>query len=287
MNGSIKSTADTQIEIALGTLLDSVIDKSSLVSETITAALQKIANKYPNDVLRACCHFGLRKDPKPSPDHIGTVLSIMESICREHIIYIDGDAIMLSIELCLELMTQNVLPDPIIQMPASSVLVALGTKHCIQVIDGLMNKMTEGVVPHYTIPHTLGSISSANAYGIVPYLKKILTILLPLLPGLKVDVVKQAFAYSLGKFSEAIIEYTSNPEQAPDPTITIDDFQGEISAAYDVLFSVWVHSKEPKLVEIVLHALAAMFHILSIDKIRQHTNKSIQVLLALYRYCKS
>lgn len=143
--------------------------------------------------------------------------------------------------------------------------------------------MSAGVVPHYTIPHTLGSLSSANAYGVVPYLKTILGIMLPLLAGLKQEPLKQAFAYSLGKFCEAILEYTTNPEQAPDSTISVQNFHTEMSMAFDVLFSVWLNGKEAKLIETVLYAMAAMFGIIGEEKVRQHTNKSVQVLLSLYR----
>ncbi|XP_017784468.1 PREDICTED: maestro heat-like repeat-containing protein family member 1 [Nicrophorus vespilloides] len=281
MNGNIKTSADTQIQIALGSLLETVVDKYEFVSDTISTSLRKIAKQHPNDVLKACSTFGRLKDV--DLDHLGVVLLIMEDVCREHIVSIDGDTIMILIELCLDLMTDNVNHEPKVQMPASGVLVALGTKHCIQVVDGLMGKLSAGVVPHYTVPHTLGSLASANAFGVVPYIKNILGILLPLLAGLKQDVVKQSFAYVLGKFCEAILEYTTNPEQAPDPTISIVDFQTEMSMAYDVLFSIWLHAREVKLVETVLYALGAMFSILSEEKVRQHTSKCIQVLLAQYR----
>lgn len=64
-----------------------------------------------------------------------------------------------------------------------------------QVVERLLKKSEVGVVPHYSIPHTLGSLSSINSYGIVPYLKKILAFMIPLLGSVKIDLARQAFAY--------------------------------------------------------------------------------------------
>lgn len=64
-----------------------------------------------------------------------------------------------------------------------------------QVVEGLLKKNEASVVPHYSIPHTLGSLASINTYGVVPYLKRILSFMIPLLSSVKADVSRQAFAY--------------------------------------------------------------------------------------------
>lgn len=50
----------------------------------------------------------------------------------------------------------------------------------------------------------------------------------------------------IARFCESIIEYVANAENAPYPDITFERFHGEISACYDVLFSVWIRSGEAK-----------------------------------------
>lgn len=72
-------------------------------------------------------------------------------------------------------------------------------------------------------------------------------------------------------------------DQAPDPTLSITDFQTEMSVAYDILFLNWLTTKDPRLLTNVLHALSAMFNILSTERIRQSTVKTIQMLLALFK----
>lgn len=68
-----------------------------------------------------------------------------------------------------------------------------------QIMDALLKKFLPGVIPHYTIPHTMGALASANTYGVIPYLKNILDIMIPLLPNLRTDALKQAFAYGILK----------------------------------------------------------------------------------------
>lgn len=51
---------------------------------------------------------------------------------------------------------------------------------------------------------------------------------------------------ALQHFSESILEYLANLDQAPDPTVRKDTFAADISGAYDVLFHHWLQSREAK-----------------------------------------
>lgn len=62
-------------------------------------------------------------------------------------------------------------------------------------MEALLEKMQAGIVPHYMIPHTLGSLANTNPLAVVPYLKNILNIMLPLFGALRSDPLKQAFAF--------------------------------------------------------------------------------------------
>lgn len=53
--------------------------------------------------------------------------------------------------------------------------------------------------------------------------------------------------------------------------------------AYDVLFNYCITSKEAKVTETVLEALASMFAVLNADKVNQQITRAIQVLLNLYK----
>lgn len=68
----------------------------------------------------------------------------------------------------------------------------------MQALRSLINQLSPATVPHYTIPHTLGTLAAVNTHGVVPHIKEILSKMLPLLSLVKQDGLKQAFAY--GKF---------------------------------------------------------------------------------------
>ncbi|KAJ8916184.1 hypothetical protein NQ315_016323 [Exocentrus adspersus] len=282
MSPNGRGAAETQLQVSVGMLLKAVADPSSAVAETVVNSVRKLSEKHPNQMLNSCCQF-CTKTPKPSTEHIASILKIMESVCTEHIVQIDGDTIITIIDFSLQVMVENIGYEPLVQMPASGILVALGREHYLQVMDALLKKLEAGVIPHYMVPHTLGALSSTNAYGVVPYLKSIFNIILPLLPGLKTDLLRQSFSYALGCFSDALSEYVLNMDQAPDSTITAEHFGVEVGMGYDVLFSVWLHSKEPKVVHSVLDAVAAIFALLSVEKVTQQTPRAIQLLLTLYK----
>lgn len=88
---------------------------------------------------------------------------------------------------------------------------------------------------------------------------------------------------AFGSFCEAILEYTSNSDQVPDNTISSENFQLEMAMAYDILFSAWLQSREPKVIGSVLSALSSIFSVLSVDKITQQTAKIVNTLLNLYK----
>lgn len=47
-------------------------------------------------------------------------------------------------------------------------------------------------------------------------------------------------------FSESVLEYLANLDKAPDPTVRRDTFSSEVFSAYEVLFNVWLPSRETK-----------------------------------------
>jgi hypothetical protein len=79
------------------------------------------------------------------------------------------------------------------------------------------------------------------------------------------------------------MEYTSNIDQVPDNTITVENFQIEIGMSFDILFASWLQSREPKVTASVLNALSAIFLVLSVEKVTQQTHRIIHTLLNLYK----
>nr|CAD7601307.1 unnamed protein product [Timema genevievae] len=218
-----------------------------------------------------------------SVHHQAALLHTMEHICLDHLSEVDGDVVLLLVQFSVEEMTRS--PDylPAVQMPASGILVALGKAHCNEVMEGLLKHLQPGVVPHYSILHTMGSLAAANVFGIVPFVKATLGTLLPMMGGLRSDALRQVFSYTLGKFSEAVADYLVNIDHAPDPTVKLGAFSTEMGIAYDVLASSWLQSRDPKVCETVLGALGPMFALLPADKVAEQVPRLVPALLALYR----
>lgn len=118
--------------MAIGRLLTSVTDKSPIVLESVKCSLKKLSEKHPNQVLNSSCHF-INKTPRPPPEHVSSILAIMEVVCSDHILQINGDSIILTIDVSLAVMTEQINFDPLVQMPACGILVALGREHYVQV----------------------------------------------------------------------------------------------------------------------------------------------------------
>jgi hypothetical protein len=71
----------------------------------------------------------------------------------------------------------------------------------------------------------------------------------------------------LAKFSDGILNYVANIEQAPDKTVTLSRFSQQVYSAFEVLFNVWILSKEAKLRIAVVEALGIMSQLLTKEKL--------------------
>lgn len=64
-----------------------------------------------------------------------------------------------------------------------------------QVMGGLVPKLQPGIIPHYAVLHTVANLACANVCGFIPFLKATVDTILPLLPSIKSDSIRQIFAY--------------------------------------------------------------------------------------------
>ncbi|GLG92482.1 Uncharacterized protein GBIM_00172 [Gryllus bimaculatus] len=263
-------------------LIEAAADKDDGVREAVCSSLRKLAKKYPNDVLQYAMSYR-KKHPKISNTHLLALLTLMEQICQEHLHSITVEGVRQLVSFTIEEMTRNpeYLPDT--QLRASGMLVALGHKHCIEVMDGLVLKLQPGVLPHWAVLHTLADLAAANPYGLVPFVKATLGTLLPMLGAARSDAMRQAFAFALGRLSEAVLEYLAGLSSAPDPTVRADAFAAEVGAAYDVLATAWLGSRDLRVLSPVLAALGPMLALQGANRIREQAPRLIPTLLALYK----
>jgi len=69
---------------------------------------------------------------------------------------------------------------------------------------------------------------------------------------------------AVSKFCEAIVEYMANITSAPDPNIQIEFFYGEVYSAWEIFFSVWLGSKEAKVLSLLCTLTSNAFITLSV-----------------------
>ena len=83
-------------------------------------------------------------------------------------------------------------------------------------------------------------------FAMVPFVKAVTGSMLPMLGMCKMDNMRWVFSSALAKFCEAILDYIANIEKAPDKSVRRECFSSEIDSAFDVLFNVWLNSREAK-----------------------------------------
>ncbi|ESO87809.1 hypothetical protein LOTGIDRAFT_234834 [Lottia gigantea] len=263
-------------------LIDAAHDKDESVQEIIANSLLELGKKRPHLVLSSCNVY-LKKHNKLSLDHRVVILNAIERIVKETLDSLDAAIANDLIHQASQELTQTKDVEPAWQTAASGVMVAIGTKFCDEVMGELLEKFQPGTLPHFFVLQTMGNLASANVYRMVPHLTAVLGTMLPMLGMAKHDNMRWVFSAALSKFSEAILEYVANIEKAPDPTISKDRFSGEIFSAYDILFNVWLQSKEAKLRLAIIEALGHMCHIMDQDKLEEQLPRMLQGIMGLYK----
>lgn len=271
-----------QIDGLVMSLIDGAYDKQKEVKDVISLSLVNIGKKKSKLVLSSC-HSYLRKYGKLPKHHRTVVLETMEKIIRDTLDDIPEGLALDLIKLASDDLTGVKEVEPEWQTAASTVLVALGRRFCIQVMEELLRKFQPGVIPHFFVIQTMASLSMANSFGFVPFLTSVLGTMMPMLESTKQDNMRWVFASALARFSESILDYIANIENAPDPTVKKEAFSSQIYSAFSVLFNVWLQSKESKLRLIVVEALGHMSYILSQNKLEEQLPKLVPAILNLYR----
>ncbi|XP_030379317.1 maestro heat-like repeat-containing protein family member 1 [Scaptodrosophila lebanonensis] len=308
-SGNATAPADkaTILEGVLHNIFDGLTDKDEGVRQAVQNAIVKILETHPVRATDILTDYR-EKNAKLSEQTVGILLDSIRLVVTESN-QLPTEANKKLIALALEELTRSAEHVPLIQNHALNILVAIGRgSDCALVMDALQAHTSEDAVPHFMLMQCLGTLATANVAGVVPYIKGILARSLPHLGGIKQDHVKQAHAYAIGRFSEALLEHSSAPSttqsngetgegdgngngdgnEATEQTVIVKpevttNCATEISVAYDVLFNQWLHTREPKVCVEILQALSSMYPLLPIDRIQDQAPRLVPQILALYR----
>ncbi|XP_045880235.1 maestro heat-like repeat-containing protein family member 1 isoform X4 [Meles meles] len=263
-------------------LLDAVTDKDPLVQEQVCSALCALGEAAPEEVLGACEEC-LRQREKLAHPYRTMILRAVEVVVSSHIGELDKAQARAVTLLASSEMTRAKELVCDWQRAASDVLVAVGKRFVGTVMEELLSKFQPGALPHCFVVRTLANLAASNVFGMVPFLMSILSTMLPMLGMAKHDAARVAFCGALQHFSESILEYLADLDQAPDPTVRKDTFATDMLSAYDILFNHWLQSREAKLRLAVVEALGPMSHLLPGEKLEEQLPKLLPGVLALYK----
>ncbi|KAJ1195196.1 hypothetical protein NDU88_004477 [Pleurodeles waltl] len=264
------------------TLIEASTDKDADVQEQIYNSLCYMGETEPEQVLLACVEY-LRNNDKLGHLHRIVILRALEMVVKNNLADLEISTAKAVILLASSEMTKSkeIIYDW--QQAASNVLVAVGRRFINNVMEEILMKFQPGVLPHFFIIQTLASLSTANVFGMVPFLNSILSTMLPMLGMAKQDHMKAVFCVALQHFTDSIQEYLANLDQAPDPTVRKDTFASEIYSAYDILFNSWLQNRETKVRLAVVEALGPMTQLMPNEKLEEQLPRLIPVILSLYK----
>lgn len=282
MERNADTMASSSVKRLAATLMDASMDKDPDVQEQIYSSLCFMGDKAPVEVLEACDTY-LRQHDKLSYAHRTIILRAMETVIRNSLSALSKETAKLTILLASMEMTKS--KDIVFewQQAASNVLVAVGRRYINSVMEEILLKFQPGVLPHFFIMQTLANLSTANVFGMVPFLNSILGTMLPMLAMAKQDPMKAVFCVALQHFSESILEYLANLDQAPDPTVRKETFSCDLFSAYDVLFNSWLQNRESKVRLAVVEALGPLSHLLPNEKLEDQLGRLLPGILSMYK----
>ena len=264
-------------------LIETAYDRQDNVKQAICSALLDLGRTKADVTIIQMIEY-LQAHPKLNKQHRILLLNTMNKVIELHLDNLSSELYMSIIQLSVNEMatTLEIVPDW--QTAASAVLVTSGLRYPEEVALKLLDKMPTAGIPHFFTIQTLGQLASANS-KIVPLVKReaVLGRMLPMMGAVKQDNMKWAFATCVGRLCEAVLNYTGDRGEAAKHGISRSDFSGEVYSAYDILFNVWINSKESKLRLAIMDALGHMAALLATETLQEQSARLFNGILGLYR----
>ncbi|KAK2577321.1 hypothetical protein KPH14_003451 [Odynerus spinipes] len=277
MKEEIENSFTSELPAVIGSLLDTLDDKSDDVKQSAIEAIKKISKQNPEVVIHAAVYFW-ELHRKISSEHMASLLRVMSETCQSQGMHLSMDLVSSVAELAVN----ELLGDA--EKEAVELLISLSQIHCTQAMGGLLTKLEPGILPHHIVVRTIGMIAGSNPFAMIPFFKITLTIMIPMLTQTRDEILKQAFCLTLGKIAEAINDYILNMEKGSSPEITKETYKEEICSAFDILSFNWLKtSKDYKGVDAVLSAIVFMVPLLPQEVDCERIMKLTPMLL---NFCK-
>ncbi|VDM91567.1 unnamed protein product, partial [Onchocerca ochengi] len=181
--------------------------------EDVADSLSKTGIEQPTVFLSAAYTFLMQHSKLTGQNRafvLSTVNRVLEHNQTPH--DLDEQQALLIINLATQEMTLSKESDDWPQA-ACNVLVTLAKRSRFvgHVMEALLQKFPPGQIssPHRYIILTLANVAEHNAVGFVPFLTDILSRAISVLPHIKTDFYRYAWAHALRAFCESVREYVS------------------------------------------------------------------------------
>ncbi|XP_029176005.1 LOW QUALITY PROTEIN: maestro heat-like repeat-containing protein family member 1 [Nylanderia fulva] len=263
---------DSELPGIIGALLNSLDDKNQDVRVSVIKSIERISKKNPMVVSRATIYFW-EMHKKISMEHMASLLNIMSNICRHSAASLNKGVATSFAEIAVNNLVKET------ENEAAELLTELCKMYCKQAMGGLLPKLGHGIIPNATIVSTIKKLTIANPYGMLSFIKIILTIMLPMLNQIREEALKQEVCLMISKFCDAINDYMIN---ANVPEFNKQTFEEDIYCAYNILMNNWLKtSRDSESIEAILTALVSIIPLQSEQQDSERIIRLIPICLNL------
>jgi hypothetical protein len=156
---------------------------------------------------------------------------------------------------------------------------------CKVVVAELLSLFPAGQLPHYHIVKTLADIAANHPVAFVGEMKEVMARCTPVIASVKKAAMRWVFATAYGRFSESMGHYSAAAaESGTVASITPASFEVHMSAAFDVIFNLWLpEEKEPKVKFACLESLGQMCNLLDHPALETRVPRLIPAYLGFYK----
>jgi len=268
-------------------------DANEKTQRAMAQSLYEIGLKQPSLVTSAILQFlvnggGSNAASAPAAS-IGTtkhrilLLSTASRVVDERVAEVDDDTAKKLIKVAMADMVKvkDVQPDH--QGAASRLLVSIGAKFPDEVMNELLAQFSPGVLPHYFIVKTFADFVPANPSATVPKLKDVWARILPVLALVKQSNLRWVFATAMGNFCDAVLHHVASLESESERSNTLESFASDVFPAFEVLFTVWISSKEEKVRAATVKAVGSVCAVLTRAQFESQLPRVLPAILNMYK----
>ncbi|XP_072331008.1 maestro heat-like repeat-containing protein family member 1 [Scyliorhinus torazame] len=274
--------ASSKMESLLNSMMEVPLDEYDMVRGTVSESLKELGQVDAEGVLMFCRKYVIHHKRLPLEQRTA-LLKAMAQLVKDNIDDLGRVAAKKLITLASIEMTKSKDVSDEHQEVASRLLLNVAHWFTKEAYDELLSMFQPRMNPFFFVVLALANLCKEHVHFMVPLLKPVLHTMLSMLPAVTEEKLKWVFCFALGIFSESILAYLFDIEEAPDPTVKKNLFFQEFSEAYDILFGVWLPLNELNVSTAVIETLGQITHLIPFDKLENELPRIIPVILSMYQ----